>query len=92
MSQTELICSSFCIPFVTWSLPKLETLDSAFFHLPLNFTIPLSFIHSTPSTSFKSVDEDNHLFNVGLTVTVSSLAPCCVCLPFVNPHLTVICN
>lgn len=51
----------------------------------LNSTIPLSFISSTPSASFKPVDGDNHLFNVGATITVSSLASCFVYLSFLNP-------
>lgn len=74
-----------------WSLPKTENLGYAFFHLLLNSTILLSFINSTPLTYFKSAD-DNHLFNVGLTVTVSSLAPCLIYLPFLNPHFMLTCK
>lgn len=51
----------------------------AFFYLPLNFTVPLNFISSTPSTSFKAVEDENHLFDIGLTVMVSSLATLALC-------------
>lgn len=66
-----------------WFPLGLETLASCFLSLPSEFH------YSNPLTSFKSVDDYNDLFNVGPLVTVSSLAPCLVCMPFFKTHFTL---
>ena len=49
-----------------WQVDSLPQSHRGSPHLSLNSTLPLSFISSTPSISFKSTDAYNHLFNIGL--------------------------